>query len=368
MKILSVVGARPNFMKVAPLHRVFAQSDIPIQSIIVHTGQHFDEKMSHIFFEELALPKPDYFLGVGQGTHTELTARIMLAFEPILIQEKPDLVIVVGDVTSTFACALVAQRLGIPLAHVEAGLRSFDRKMPEEVNRILTDQISDFLFITEDSAKTNLVSENIPEEKIFFVGNCMIDSLAYYEKTSSNIALLKRWDLDKKKYVILTMHRPSNVDNQEGLLKILSIIQQIDTEDLKIVFPLHPRTKQKIIDFGMWDSFINCSHLILTEPLGYLEFVNLMRYSLLAITDSGGIQEETTYLNIPCITFRKTTERPVTVEVGSNTLISDLNTEPVIQLLHQIKNQQYKISEIPKLWDGKAAERILETILLKLND
>ncbi|MBK9271306.1 MAG: UDP-N-acetylglucosamine 2-epimerase (non-hydrolyzing) [Saprospiraceae bacterium] len=367
MKILSVVGARPNFIKVAPLHRIFSEKNESIQSIIVHTGQHFDEKMSQVFFEQLSLPIPDYFLGVGHGTPTEVSAKIMLAFEPVLIKERPDLVIVVGDVTSTLACALVANKLDIQLAHVEAGLRSFDRSMPEEINRILTDQLSDFLFTTECVAKKNLIKENIPEEKIFFVGNCMIDSLVYYQNETSGLEKLKELGIEPGKYMMMTMHRPSNVDSALGLDRILNILKRMLPIGMKVIFPLHPRTKQKLIEFGLFDSLIDLPHLILTEPLGYLEFINLLRFSLLAITDSGGIQEETTYLGIPCITLRKSTERPITVDEGSNTLIPDLDVDRIMDLLDQIVAKKYKKSQVPEMWDGRAAVRIYEILLHGLN-
>jgi UDP-N-acetylglucosamine 2-epimerase (non-hydrolysing) len=365
MKVISVVGARPNFMKVAPLHKAFQKKRPELHSMIVHTGQHFDEKMSDVFFRQLSLPVPDYFLGVGQGSHTELTARIMLAFEPILLREKPDFVIVVGDVTSTLACALTAQRMGIPLAHVEAGLRSFDRSMPEEINRILTDQLSDYLFTTEPSARENLEKENIAGEKIFFTGNCMIDSLVQYEVLTSDPLLPQKWGLEKEAYILMTMHRPSNVDSAEGLQKILNIIRGISDCDLKILFPVHPRTHNRIKEFGMESDFRSCNRLILTEPLGYLDFINLMRYCKLIITDSGGIQEESTFLKKPCITFRKSTERPVTVETGSNTLIPDLDPDMTLEIMRNIIIGRYKKAEIPELWDGKAAERICDVLLSK---
>lgn len=365
MKVISVVGARPNFMKVAPLHKAFQKKAADLQSMIVHTGQHFDEKMSDVFFRQLSLPVPDYFLGVGQGSYTELTAKIMLAFEPILLREKPDLVIVVGDVTSTLACALTTQRMGIPLAHVEAGLRSFDRSMPEEINRILTDQLSDFLFTTEPSAREHLQKENIPVEKIHFTGNCMIDSLIQYEHLTSDPQLPQRWSVEKDGYILMTMHRPSNVDSPQGLEKILNIIGGISESGLQILFPVHPRTRSKIKEFGLEQKFKSCRHLILTEPLGYLDFINLMRYCKLIITDSGGIQEESTYLKLPCITFRRTTERPVTVQKGSNTLIPDLDPRITLDTVDQILDGRYKKAQIPELWDGKAAERICDVLLSK---
>ncbi|NOT37416.1 MAG: UDP-N-acetylglucosamine 2-epimerase (non-hydrolyzing) [Saprospiraceae bacterium] len=361
MKIISIVGARPNFMKVAPIHRAFNRTPDKIISKIIHTGQHFDEKMSQIFFDELELPVPDYFLGVGQGTHTEVTARIMLDLEPIFQNEKPDLVLVVGDVTSTFAAAIVAQRNGIKVAHVEAGLRSFDRGMPEEINRLLTDQISDYLFITEESGMINLAKENIPQEKIFFVGNCMIDSLAYYTDKTSNTQHLAKYGIESKDYIIMTMHRPSNVDHEQGLINIISIIKEIGKRK-KIVFPVHPRTSNKLESMGLMEE-LKSLNIILTEPLAYLEFVTLMRYSSLILTDSGGVQEETTYLGIPCVTFRKTTERPVTVDLGTNILMDDLNVEKTIQTVNSILDGHGKKGTIPPYWDGNAAIRIRDILI-----
>lgn len=367
MKILSIVGARPNFMKVAPLHRAFTHIDSGIQSKIVHTGQHFDEKMSEIFFEQLALPKPDYFLGVGQGSHSEVTARILLGFEPVLLTEKPDLVIVVGDVTSTLACALVAQRNGVKLAHVEAGLRSGDRNMPEEINRILTDQISDFLFTTERSAYSNLVKENVQADKIHFVGNCMIDSLEFYSELTKNMDVCRQFDVVPGEYVIMTMHRPSNVDSMEGLIKIYQMLKGIEHHPLKVIFPMHPRTKAKLIEFNLLQEFSQLKKLIITEPLGYIEFITLMRYTRLILTDSGGVQEESTYLKIPCLTFRKSTERPITVEIGSNLLLDDLNPEIAIVKCNEILEGRVKESGVPELWDGMASIRIMDVLRHAIN-
>lgn len=361
MKIISIVGARPNFMKVAPLHRAFKQNN-SIQSKIIHTGQHFDRAMSTIFFEELELPEPDYFLGVGSGTHSIITAKIMTAIEPILQSELPDLVIVVGDVTSTLACALVANRNGIPVAHVEAGLRSFDRSMPEEINRLLTDQISDLLFTTERQATDHLMKENISPDKIHFVGNCMIDSLHYYQKKTSDQSILKQFNLLPASYVIMTMHRPSNVDTLEGLQKLIHLLSVICTMRT-VLLPLHPRTKDRLNHFGLLDTLTQIPNLIITEPLGYIEFITLIRYSQLILTDSGGVQEETTYLGVPCLTFRKSTERPITVDVGTNILLDDLNPEVAIHHVREILDGHIKQGQIPELWDGQAAFRIRNILL-----
>lgn len=359
MKILSIVGARPNFMKVAPLHRAFVEAGI--ESKIVHTGQHYDAKMSDVFFNQLELPKPDYFLGVGGGADTQQTAKIMLEFEPILAAEKPDVVLVVGDVNSTIACALVAVKEHVPLVHVEAGLRSGDRGMPEEINRILTDSISNQLFVTEQAGLDNLEKEGVPSEKVQFVGNVMIDSLAYYRSKADQLDLPASLGLTPKQYVLMTMHRPSNVDVEVGLRAILDIVK--NTAALRpVVFPVHPRTLNNMERFGLLNELKSLTNITILEPQGYLEFLNLMSHAELIITDSGGIQEETTYLQVPCITFRASTERPVTVELGTNYLLSDLDPKSVHDLVQNILNGQAKQGTIPPLWDGHAAERIAEIL------
>ncbi|TDB61373.1 non-hydrolyzing UDP-N-acetylglucosamine 2-epimerase [Arundinibacter roseus] len=363
MKILSIVGARPNFMKVAPLHRAFLAHPT-IQSRIVHTGQHYDSRMSDVFFNQLQLPVPDYFLGIGGGSHTQQMANIMLAFEPILQAEKPDVVLVVGDVNSTIACALVAVKEHIPVVHVEAGLRSGDRGMPEEINRILTDSISDFLFVTERAGMENLAVENVASEKVFFVGNVMIDSLVQYRQQAQKLRLLEEHNLPDGGYVLMTMHRPANVDQEKGLKSILQIIKNTAAHQT-VVFPVHPRTLNNLERFGLRTELEAIPNLYLMEPQGYLEFLNLMEHASLIITDSGGIQEETTFLQIPCLTFRDSTERPITVELGTNYLLSDLNPESVHALLMDILNGQAKKGTIPPLWDGHAAERITNILLEK---
>ena len=353
------MGARPNFMKVAPLHRAFVKAGI--ESKIVHTGQHYDAKMSDVFFNQLELPQPDYFLGIGGGTHTQQTAKIMLEFEPILTAEKPDVVLVVGDVNSTIACALVAVKEHVPLVHVEAGLRSGDRQMPEEINRILTDSISNQLFVTEQAGLDNLEKEGVPSQKVHFVGNVMIDSLAYYRQKAEQLDLPATLGLTPKQYVLMTMHRPSNVDVEAGLRAILDIVK--NTAILRpVVFPVHPRTLSNMERFGLLGTLKALPHVTLLEPQGYLEFLNLMTHAELIITDSGGIQEETTYLQVPCITFRASTERPVTVELGTNYLLSDLDPASVHELVQSILNGQAKQGTIPPLWDGHAAERIADIL------
>jgi UDP-N-acetylglucosamine 2-epimerase (non-hydrolysing) len=361
MKILNIVGARPNFMKVAPLHRAFQQHPA-IQSKIVHTGQHFDVQMSDVFFEQLELPKPDFFLGVGGGSHTEVTAKTMLAFEPILKAEKPDLILVVGDVNATIACTLVAIKENVPVAHVEAGLRSGDRQMPEELNRILTDSVSDYLFVTEQAGMVNLAREGVSAHKTFFVGNVMIDSLFNYLEKAKQSPVMEQLGLLPQDYVLMTMHRPANVDSDEGLKAILQIIKNT-LPHKKVVFPVHPRTRKNLQNKGLLEGLENTPGLILTEPQGYLEFLQLMRHASLLITDSGGIQEETTYLQVPCLTFRDTTERPITVELGTNQLLSDLNPDTVYQKMQDIWAGHTKKGVVPPLWDGHTSERIAAILL-----
>jgi len=360
-------------MKVAPLHRAI-KNLAGWTSKIVHTGQHFDAKMSDIFFTQLELPKPDFFLGIGGGSHTEVTAKIMLAFEKIVESEKPDLIIVVGDVTSTLACTLVAIKMGIPLAHVEAGLRSGDRTMPEEINRILTDSVANYLFVTEQSGLDHLKREGVPDEKVFFTGNVMIDSLVRYQEKAKSSSILKELglqtslenknevsQLNETDYIVMTMHRPANVDTETGLRSILELIE-LSTSKIKVVFPIHPRTRSNIAKFGLEDTLTTNKNLILTEPLGYLEFIQLMTHSKAILTDSGGIQEETTYLGIPCLTFRDSTERPITVTLGTNQLLADLNPKKTFAALEDILAGHHKKGQIPPLWDGHAAERIAENL------
>jgi UDP-N-acetylglucosamine 2-epimerase (non-hydrolysing) len=378
MKVIQVVGARPNFMKVAPLHRAI-QKLAGWTSKIVHTGQHFDAKMSDVFFTQLELPEPDFFLGIGGGSHTEVTAKIMVAFEKIVEAEKPDLIIVVGDVTSTLACTLVAIKMGIKVAHVEAGLRSFDRTMPEELNRILTDSVADYLFVTEESGMQHLKNEGVADERVFFAGNVMIDSLVRYQEKAKTTTILEdlglstsdsRLATDAKRllatsdsrlatsdYIVMTMHRPANVDTKEGLESILELIE-LSSQDTKIIFPIHPRTRAHMEKFGLAERLDQAKNLIMTEPLGYLEFIQLMSNATAILTDSGGIQEETTYLGVPCLTFRDSTERPITVTLGTNQLLSDLDPKKTYAALVEILAGNVKKGSIPPLWDGKAAERI----------
>lgn len=368
-KIISVVGARPNFMKIAPVdkafNRIISNNGLKeeIKHLICHTGQHYDEKMSKAFFVDLQLPKPDFYLGIGSGTHAEQVANVMIAFEKILISEKPDMVIVVGDVNSTIACSMTAVKLGIKVAHIEAGLRSRDRAMPEEINRILTDSISDYLFVTEKSGYENLLNEGVPKEKIYFVGNVMIDSLANYLPKMDNNNIYKELNLETGNYMVVTLHRPSNVDSISNLEKIIILLSKL-AASIKVVFPIHPRTRKNLDLSGLINEL--SPNLIFTDPLGYLEFNSLVRRSRLVLTDSGGIQEETTYMGVPCVTLRNNTERPITVEIGTNYLVGD-NTENAFEKCVEILDGNFKKGEIPELWDGKAAERIVDILLDRLN-
>lgn len=371
MKILSIVGARPNFMKVAPLHRAFLNQP-GIESKIVHTGQHYDARMSDVFFRQLDLPQPDYYLGVGgpasgdpgrrTGTLTQQTADIMLKFETVMLAERPDWILVVGDVTSTLAGALVAVRMGVRVAHVEAGLRSNDRRMPEEINRILTDNLSELLFVTEQAGLDNLKREGIADEKVHLVGNVMIDSLVQHRRKATDLNTIGALGLTPGDYSLMTMHRPANVDDQATLRSIIQIAENTALHRT-VVFTLHPRTHANLIYFGLMDRLMAAPNVQLLEPQGYLEFLNLMEHAAVVITDSGGIQEETTYLQVPCLTFRDSTERPVTVDIGTNQLLADLNPETVADKVAEILSGESKPGLIPPLWDGQAAERIAKILL-----
>jgi len=366
IKILCVVGARPNFIKIAPLFEEFKRYKT-IKPILVHTGQHYDFETSQVFFQELKIPKPDYNLEVGSGTHAWQTAKIMEKLELVILKEKPDLVIVVGDVNSTLAGALTAIKLNIPVAHIEAGLRSFDMSMPEEINRLLTDHISDYLFVTESSGVRNLLNENISKKKIYFVGNIMIDTLVKLQTQIQKSKILEKLNLKKKAYAVLTLHRPENVDKEERFLEILAALKEIQ-KIIKIVWPIHPRTKKQIKEFK-FDKFIKgLKNLILIKPLGYIEMINLMENSKFVITDSGGIQEETTFLKVLCLTFRKNTERPVTVEIGTNTLCT--TGKMLVREANNILKEKSKKGCIPKYWDGKSATRIVNILFreIKLYD
>ena len=360
MKILNVVGARPNFMKIAPLIRAMNERSERIEHRLVHTGQHYDRKMSRDFFGQLGIPDPDANLEVGSASHAEQTAAIMVAFEKVLLEHRPDLVVVVGDVNSTIACALVASKLGVRVAHVEAGLRSFDRTMPEEINRVLTDAIADLLFTTEESGNANLRREGIPEEKIHFVGNVMIDTLVHCLGQISDG--LPYPDLRAREYAVVTLHRPSNVDRRETLQGVLKAFQEVSRR-LTLVLPLHPRTLKRIEEFGLSGEVDAMGRrAIVTEPIGYLEMLRLVRSSRMVITDSGGIQEETTYLGVPCLTMRENTERPSTIALGTNTLVGS-DRGRLLRAVDAVMAGSMKKGEIPPLWDGKAGVRIVDGIL-----
>jgi UDP-N-acetylglucosamine 2-epimerase (non-hydrolysing) len=349
MHILHVVGARPNFMKAAPVLRALRDRGAP--QTLVHTGQHYDANMSDIFFKQLEMPAPDLNLEVGSGSHARQTADIMTRFEPVLHERKPDVVLVYGDVNSTVAAALVCSKLSTRIGHVEAGLRSFDRGMPEEINRLLTDQLSDLLFTPSEDADQNLVNEGIPAEKIHRVGNVMIDSLVRLLPVTDRVPM----NGFSERYALVTLHRPSNVDDAENLKRILQALLEL-TDFLEIVFPVHPRTRARLSGLG------DLSRLHITEPLPYIEFLALQRRACMVITDSGGVQEETTFLQVPCITIRANTERPITVSMGSNTLVGQDMTAMKTEA-RRIVDHNAKKGTIPPLWDGKTAERIAALLM-----
>lgn len=349
--ICTVVGARPNFMKMAPIILELKGRSIP--QLFVHTGQHYDEKMSAVFFEELSMPKPDVYLGVGSGSHAEQTARVMTTFEHTCVKYKPKLVVVAGDVNSTLACALTAAKLNIPVAHVEAGLRSFDRTMPEEINRVLTDHIADLLFTTEPSGNENLTREGIAVEKIHFVGNSMIDTLRQHLDKALALAPWLKYGFGPGEYGVVTLHRPSNVDNLDVAREIASGLDEI-SQRLPLLFPIHPRTLERGRE--IWTA---TPHIRIVEPLGYLEFLGLIARAQVVITDSGGIQEETTALGVPCVTVRDNTERPVTLSQGTNRLVSAKHQLIVDSVLNA---RQQTSGSIPALWDGQASQRIVDML------
>jgi len=369
MKILVVVGARPNFMKAAPIlkairefnsaHAEWAET---IDPVLVHTGQHYDAQMSDAFFADLEMPRPDVFLGAGSGSHAEQTAEIMKRFEPVLLGEKPDVLLVVGDVNSTLACALVACKLPKTsrpaIVHVEAGLRSFDRAMPEEINRILTDQLSDLLFVTEESGLQNLRSEGVPATKVHLVGNTMIDSLREYESCADHSSILQRCGVTRQNYALLTLHRAANVDEHEALIEVLEGLSDL-AKLMPIIFPAHPRTHKKILELGLKDYVAG---IRLIEPLGYLDFLCLMKNARMVVTDSGGIQEETTVLGVPCLTLRPNTERPVTISQGSNRLTALAGLRADLEEAIRRRDSGEALPA-PPLWDGRAGERIADCLL-----
>ena len=357
MKILNIVGTRPNFIKIAPLVEQMLKSPV-IDPVLLHTGQHYDENMSKIFFEQLGIPKPHIYLGVGSENNTNQISEIIKRVDPILEREDPDAVLVVGDVNSTMAGGLAASNKSIPVFHVEAGLRSFDRSMPEEINRYTTDHLSDLLFVTEKSGLDNLLREKINPEKIHFVGNVMVDTLKKYRDLAQEYSsILETLQLVEHQYAVVTLHRPSNVDMVDVLKSILEAIRKLSKE-LKIVFPIHPRSRRKIEEF---DLEYLIKSFTLTDPLPYLDMLNLMDKSRLVLTDSGGIQEETTALGVPCITMRENTERPITIEKGTNILGGNQGASIWLAVKNLMKAGG-KSGAIPDLWDGKAAQRIVKII------
>jgi UDP-N-acetylglucosamine 2-epimerase (non-hydrolysing) len=354
-----IAGARPNFMKIAPLVEELERTP-GMEFLLVHTGQHYDEKMSDLFFRQLGLPQPDINLEVGSGSHAVQTADIMKAFEPVLLEEKPDAVLVVGDVNSTIACGMVAVKLGVPLIHVEAGLRSGDRTMPEEINRILTDAISDLLFCTEQSGVDNLLREGVSEDKVHLVGNVMIDTLLKNRPRFAESSILEELGLTPEAFAVLTLHRPSNVDDPDvlsGLLDALDIVQR----DMPVIFPVHPRTRNRLGEFGLGDRVEAMSNLRLIDPIGYLDFQQLVSSARIVLTDSGGIQEETTALGVPCLTLRANTERPVTVSHGTNRLVG-MDPQAIVKAYREAMSDT-RPARTPPFWDGHAAERIVRVIL-----
>lgn len=361
LRVLNVVGARPNFIKIAPLLKQMRLHPDRIQPVLLNTGQHYDQAMVDFFFADLNIPVPDDSLGVGSGSHALQTARIMMEFEPVCQRLSPDLVLLVGDVNSTLACSLVASKLGMKIAHVEAGLRSFDRNMPEEINREVTDLLSDLLFTTCEDANVNLGKMGIPEARIHFVGNVMIDSLREHLPAALKRPILRQKNLEGIDYGLITLHRPSNVDNPEVLERIIEAFRVIQ-ERIKLIFPTHPRTLKNIESNGLSGKIRNMKNLEILPPLGYLDFLALMARAKLVLTDSGGLQEETAVLGVPCLTLRENTERPITITVGTNTLVG-LDNEKIIHETEKILNGRLHKGGIPELWDGKASERIVEVLL-----
>ena len=356
-----IVGARPNFIKAAPVLEALRARKPGWDISLIHTGQHYDEKLSNLFFRQLAMPAPDVNLGVGSGTHTVQTARVMLALEEQFLTRRPDLVMVYGDINSTLAAALVASKLGIRLAHVEAGLRSFDRTMPEEINRVLTDSVSDLLFTTEPAAEANLRHEGIAPEQIHFVGNTMIDTLLKHRASARALEMPARMNLAPGGYAVVTLHRPSNVDAPAPLQRILNDLIRL-AHSLPVIFPVHPRTAQRLRDQGLWESVAAQPNLRLCEPLGYLEFVGLMADAALVLTDSGGIQEETTILGVPCITLRSNTERPVTLTDGTNVLVGNDSERLFAEADRALRRERATLHAAPEKWDGQASARLVDLL------
>lgn len=358
-RIMLIVGARPNFPKIAPIHRELLARG-RMRPEIIHTGQHYDERMSDVFFSQLGMPAPDVFLGTGGGSHAEQTARVMVAFETCVAERKPDFVLVVGDVNSTVACAMVAAKEQIPLVHVEAGLRSWDRGMPEEINRLVVDRLSDLLFTSEPSGRLNLLAEGTPSNQIHFSGNVMIDSLISFCAKARETTVIEDLGVKGTRFALVTLHRPSNVDRMEGAREIDALLRRLAAR-MSVVFPVHPRTLGQLKTFGLWDGLTRVRGLQLVAQQGYLEFLSLMENAAVVVTDSGGIQEETTFLRVPCLTLRGNTERPVTVDLGTNELMP-LDADRVDARVAEILAGKVKTGQIPPLWDGCAAGRIADIL------
>jgi UDP-N-acetylglucosamine 2-epimerase (non-hydrolysing) len=360
LRVLTVAGCRPNFVKLGPLWAEMSRHS-RIRPLLLHTGQHYDAELSGVFFRDLGLPNPDTFLQVGSGSHARQTARAMEGIEGALLEHAPDLVLVVGDVNSTLAAALTAVKLGYPVAHVEAGLRSFDREMPEEINRITTDSVSDFLFATERKAVTNLIWEGIPGDKVWFVGNVMVDALLANLERISQSDVLERLTLAPRRYAMLTLHRPDNVGDAAAASNIVAALEEIQ-ERIPIVFPVHPRAKEELLDLGIWGRLSAMPNLLLADPLGYLDFLKLVKESAFVLTDSGGVQEESTVLRVPCLTLRDSTERPATVTEGSNRIVGK-DPGAIVEAADQAIAGEWKFRGVPEKWDGRAARRIVAVLL-----